>query len=57
MSLSQDWKEITNETDLDDFDYGEADSISYTDLENIKYKKSSGSLNRNLSQDWSEVKR
>ncbi len=65
MALSQNWKEITNEMNLDDFDYSDADSISWVDADKIRYK-SSGSRNlsinysdvsRNLSQEWSDVSR
>ncbi len=52
-SLSQDYTELTNEMNLDDFDYSDADSISWVDADKIKYK-SSGS--RNLSINYSDEK-
>ena len=65
MALNQNWQELTNEMDLDDFDYGDADALSWVDADKIKWN-SSGSrnlsinysdVNRNLSQEWSDVSR
>ena len=63
--LSQSYTELTNEMDLDEFDYGDADDISWVDADKIKWE-SSGTRNlsinyndvsRNLSQNWTEVSR
>jgi len=66
MALSQDWTELTNETDLDDYTFGDFGNISWNDLENIKWNSAGtrglkinyGDVSRTgLSQSWSNVAR
>ena len=66
MALSQDWTEITNESDLDDYTFGDFGDISWTDLESIKWdstgtrglKINYDNVSRTgLSQNWGDVSR
>lgn len=66
MALSQSWTEITGETDLDDYTFGDFGNISWTDLESIKWNTTgtrglkinySNVSRTGLSQSWSEVSR
>ena len=66
MALKQNWVEITNETDLDDYTFADFGNISWTDLDNIKWnsagtralKVNYGDISRtSLSQNWANVSR
>lgn len=66
MALNQSWTEITNESDLDDYDWESWGDLSWTDLESINWdstgtrglKINYGNVSRSaLSQNWSAVSR
>jgi len=65
-SLSQSYTELTGETDLDDYTFGDFGNISWNDLDNIKWNSTGtrglkinyDDVSRSgLSQDWSNVSR
>jgi len=66
MALSQNWTELTNETDLDDYTFGDFGDLSWTDLDNIQWNASGtrglkinyDNVSRTgLSQNWSDISR
>lgn len=65
-NLSQSYSELTNESDLDDYTFGDFGNISWTNLDNIKWNAAgTRSLKINydnvsrseLAQGWTSVSR
>jgi len=55
--LSQSWSKLTQQFSQENYNWGDAEALTWAESENILYGSPSGEKNRNLEQDWENVSR